>query len=120
MRNRMIVALALALAVSAAACGGGDEAAGSEPVDVATLDLSADAAAGLATYEAKCRTCHAPDLTGGAGHPLGPGSAAAGKTPAELRGVIAGGAQGMPAWGGLLTDAEIDQLVAFLVEAQGR
>ncbi len=121
MRNRRIVVLTLAFGVAVAACGGGgDDAAPAEPVDVAALDLSADAAAGLATYQAKCQTCHARDLTGGAGPALGPGSAAAGTALDDLRSTIVTGGNGMPAWGGLLSDTEIDEILAFLAAAQGR
>ena len=120
--RRWIVAVVIALGLGAAACGGsgGDGTASTEPVDVASLALSADAAAGLPTYQAKCQSCHARDLTGGAGPALGPGSEAAGKALEDLRGTIVAGGNGMPSWGGLLTDAEIDQVLAFVVAAQGR
>ena len=123
MRNRRIVASIMAVAMMMAACGGsggGDDTPAAEPVDVDALALSGEAEAGLATYRAKCASCHGADLSGRTGPALGPGSKAAGKPSADLRAKIVNGGEGMPSWGGLLDDAEIDGLVAFLLAAQGR
>ncbi|MBU1494888.1 MAG: cytochrome c [Actinomycetota bacterium] len=118
-RTRSIMTLAVALAVALAACGDGASDDGSgETVD--SLELSTAAAAGLAVFEGKCAVCHRPDLSGGAGPALGPASAAAGKPVEELRRTITEGGNGMPSWGGVLSAEEIDDVLTFLVEAQGR
>ncbi|MCB2222657.1 MAG: cytochrome c [Actinobacteria bacterium] len=112
-----LAALALAAALGTAACGGGS---GAEPVDPGAMDLSPEAAAGESVYVLRCTACHGADLTGASGPALGPGSSAAGRSLDTLRAVIAGGATGMPAWEGELSAAEIDGLVTFLAEVQGR
>lgn len=119
-RKRHIVALFTALLMTLTACGGGDGSDGASPVDIDTLQLSDAGIAGRAIFSAKCTTCHRTDLTGGSGPALGPGSAAADKPITDLVAKIVVGGTGMPAWGGLLSDQEIDGLAAFLSEAQGR
>jgi cytochrome c551 len=119
-RKRHIVVLATALVMVLTACGGGSSSDNGTSVDVDAIALSDAGTAGKALYTAKCTTCHRSDLSGGTGPSLAPGSAAFGKPTSELRAKIVDGGEGMPSWGGLLSDVEIDALVTFLAEAQGR
>jgi cytochrome c551 len=119
-RKRHIVVMIMTLAMVLTACGGGSASDDGSSVDVDALELSDAGSAGKTLFTAKCSTCHRGDLSGGTGPSLGPDSAASSKPTSELRAKIVGGGEGMPTWGGLLTDGEIDGLVAFLSEAQGR
>jgi cytochrome c551 len=112
----MIMTLAMVLT----ACGGGSSSGGGSSVDVDALELSDAGSAGKTLFAAKCSSCHRGDLSGGTGPALGPDSAASGRPKSEMRSTIVDGGEGMPAWGGLLTDEEIDGLMAFLSEVQGR
>lgn len=95
-------------------------------LNLATQPLwSADLGAGKAKFDQLCATCH-----GAKGH--GDGAAAASlkptpkdltktaKTDAELRKVITqgGAAAGlspiMPAWGGVLSDADVTNIIAYI------
>ncbi|MCJ7725362.1 MAG: cytochrome c [Acidimicrobiia bacterium] len=120
-RYRRFIALGIVMAIGLTACGGGGSEA-SSPLGVAvdSLELTESGAAGLAVYEAKCAVCHRSDLLGATGKALGPLSAAADKPAEELRRIITDGASGMPSWGGVLSEQEIADVVAFLLEAQGR
>jgi cytochrome c551 len=115
----MALGMVLTLAVALAACGGGTSDHGSG-VAVDSVELSAAGAAGLTVYQGKCASCHRSDLSGGTGPALGPTSAAAGKPVEELRRTIIEGGSRMPSWGGVLSAQEIDNVLTFLVEAQGR
>ena len=120
-RNRRIVAMSIVLAIGLTACGGsGTGASGPSGVAVDSLELTESGAAGLTIYNSRCATCHRSDLSGGTGPALGPDSAAAGKSPEVILQIITRGATGMPSWAGILTDQEISDVVAFLLEAQGR
>jgi len=118
-RNRRIVVIAIALGVALTACGGGSGDTG-DSVDVESLELTAAGKAGLVVYQGKCATCHQRDLSGSSGPALGPASSAAAKPTDDLRRTITTGGSGMPAWGGLLSDQQVDDVLAFLSEAQGR
>lgn len=89
-----------------------------------SLALAADAAAGQAVYAANCTSCH-----GAKGDGKGPAAIAlrpkptdftsaaywAGKKDEDLAGAIRGGKPGTSMAGfGLLTDADVENLVAFL------
>jgi mono/diheme cytochrome c family protein len=76
--------------------------------------------AGAAVFARNCSACHQADLSGGTGPALGADSPAASAPLDDLRNTIENGGAGMPAWSGLLTEAEIDAVVAYLAEAQGR
>lgn len=120
-RNRRLVAMSIALAIGLTACGGsGTDASTPSGVAVDSLELTESGAAGLVVYQARCATCHRSDLSGGTGPALGPASAAAGKSAEVFVQTITRGATGMPSWAGILSDQEISDVVAFLLEAQGR
>ena len=112
-------AWAAAVAVSLAACGGGG-AAGDTTAPPGRPALGPAALAGQVSYEINCAVCHGGELGGGVGPALAAGSPAAAKPIEDLEAVIRGGGNGMPAWEKLLPAEEIDGLVAFLSEVQGR
>ena len=103
----------LLLAAAAAACGGGSP-------DAQPAPPPGDAAAGAVVYERNCAVCHRSDLGGGSGPALGPGSPASTRSMDHLRNVILDGGNGMPAWRGILSATEIEQVVAFLAASQRR
>ena len=105
------------LALTLTACGADDETTPSAPDSV---ELSEAGLTGEALYEANCSNCHRNDLTGAVGPALGTGSEAADESIDTLRLQIVEGGNGMPGWGGRLDDGEIDDLVVFLSESQGR
>jgi mono/diheme cytochrome c family protein len=83
--------------------------------------FGADGAAGKATYEKACKSCHGPDGSGNPAvakmmkvemHPLGSKEIQA-KTDAELKTVITKGKGKMPAVAGV-TDAQAADVAAFL------
>ena len=95
--------------------------------DIPTVpdDMSGLVARGLDLYQSNCAFCHAPDGTGKnwIGSFLEPRprdftaeTFALGKTPVVLREIIKSGLPktSMPAWRHVLTDTEIDAIVAYI------
>ncbi len=75
---------------------------------------------GADLYGVTCARCHGANLQGGIGPAIGPGSnAAAGLSDEQIRGVIEIGPGAMPSFR-RLDDDQIDSLVAYLRERQGR
>ena len=66
-----------------------------------------------------CAHCHGSDLAGGVGPPLGAGSGAASLTDEQIAGVISVGPGAMPAFGGRLTEQQVESLIDYLRERQG-
>ncbi len=87
-------------------------------VDAAPIDMSPEAiAAGAKLFSVACASCHGTDAYG---TPLAPAlnnSLFLSETPdAAIKQIIAQGVSGtkMPAWGGRLSDADLNALVAYL------
>ncbi len=99
---RVRLALALAFVVFAGACTG----------------VPAEDATGEEIYLQLCARCHAPDLSGGLGPALGPGSAAASRPDDFLRIAITRGRGRMPAFGGVLSDEQVERVIGYLRERQ--
>lgn len=100
------VVLAFGVAITVAACGGGEVATPSDPV----------LAKGQKVYNERCAQCHGTKGQGGTGMKLG-GGAAAQKFPdiqAQLK-VIREGRKGtsMAAWGGVLPDDDIQAVARY-------
>ncbi len=75
---------------------------------------------GADLYGVTCARCHGPDLEGGIGPAIGPGSnAATALTDEQIRGVIEIGPGAMPSFR-RLDDDQIDSLVAYLRARQRR
>lgn len=100
----------------AACAGGADDAAPDTDTDVADTDAAdtdAPAEDGAALFAANCAICHGETGGGGSGPPL------SGLTAEFVEAQVRDGAPGMPAFDGVLTDAEIDAIVAYSVETFG-
>lgn len=80
----------------------------------------AEDATGAELYAQLCASCHAPDLSGGVGPPLGPDSSAAAESDEYLAFTITQGRGRMPSFATTLDDAQVDRLVVFLRDAQGQ
>jgi len=85
-----------------------------------TLGRPADDASGQEIYEQLCARCHGDDLSGGVGPDIGPASYSAGETAEYLRFTIVNGRGRMPSFSTTLEDEQVDRLVAYLREVQGR
>lgn len=108
-----IAGIVVALALVAAACGGGD-------ADTTTIAEPTDGAvaAGMQVFEGNCATCHGDDLSGKVGPALGPGSNASSLSDGELEAQIRVGGNGMPGWEGLIPDEDIAAVIAYLRHVQ--
>jgi len=99
---RARLALFLVLSLFAASCTG----------------VPAEDATGEEIYLQLCARCHAPDLSGGLGPALGPGSVSAERPDAFLRLAITRGRGRMPGFGGVLSDEQVERVIAYLREQQ--
>ena len=128
MTMRRMAFLVAALALVAAACGGGDESSDTTSGPAGP----GDAVAGAAVYSGTCAACHGPDLQGidGLGKQLVPNEFVATNTEDELVAFLLVGraaddplnTQGveMPARGGnpSLTDQDLHDVAAYLQAQQ--
>ena len=105
-----MVALAPALALVLAACGGDSEPGGG----------GGEESQGETVYSANCARCHGPDGEGGVGPQLGDGAVEENLTLEEHTEVVTNGRNGMPAWEGQLSPEEIDAVVQYEREELGR
>lgn len=79
----------------------------------------AKAAPGRALFETRCAACHGLDARGGEALGIGRGSAAASYTDARLRTILHDGLpRGMPAFGSLLADADLNAVLQYLRDLQ--
>ena len=102
MRIRIVF---VAMALLAAACG----------------ESVPEGATGQEVYLQVCARCHADNLTGGFGPPLvGADSPSLEKPPEFFEQTVRAGIGRMPSFGGALSDAQIDRLVDYILEQQGR
>lgn len=96
-------ALGLLLILVLAACG---------------VSRPAEDASGAEIYSQLCANCHAEDLSGGLGPPLGPGSNSADQPDEFLEVTIVNGRGSMPSFSSSLDDDQLDRLVAYIREVQ--
>jgi len=73
---------------------------------------------GADLYEDNCSSCHGSSLEGGVGPRLDAGSESAEETDSRLTARIHDGKRAMPAFGGSMTDEQIELIVEFLRESQ--
>ena len=103
--------LLAALGLGGSACGGGNDGADTrEPDDTAPADNTAAHAESV--YKANCLSCHGADLGGGLGPELK--NVDQRLSADELFTVIKEGRGQMPAFGGSLSDEEIQALVEWI------
>jgi len=102
--------------------------ADSSPSPAAGAAPAGDVAKGMQIYNQNCTACHGGSLEGGIGPKLNPIEKLPGTVPdpkdlAYLTDVIANGLNGkgsygqMPAWKGKLSDADIQNVIAYILEA---
>lgn len=75
-------------------------------------------ATGEEIYSQLCSRCHADDLSGGIGPPLGPGSNAAQQDDLFLEFTISRGQGRMPSFSGTLSEEQIARLIEYLRQEQ--
>lgn len=125
------LAAALVLALAFAACGSDDDNGNGAaeppavtqeetpappeetpaPPDDAPGDDDGDATAGEQVFAQNCAGCHGPDGEGGSGPALQNSN-----DRDQVRTQIVEGGGGMPPFGGQLSDTEIDDVTAYVVE----
>lgn len=80
-----------------------------------------DAASGAATYVALCANCHDEDGSGRRGRPAYPSiRGLGGVTPVGTATVVVHGRGRMPAFGGLIGDGELRDLIAYVTSLPAR
>lgn len=75
-------------------------------------------ATGAEIYAQLCSACHMPDLSGGIGPPLGPGSNAAQQPDEFLEVTIMRGRGRMPSFSATLDDDQLRRLIEHIREQQ--
>jgi len=130
MRRAATLIVLLTLSVSAAGCGGGEEAAplpetleGTLPAattsEAPTSSLEGDAAAGDSIYaSAGCGGCHALDAAGSSGA-IGPNLDDSKPDFALAVDRVTNGRGAMPSFEGQLTEQEIADVAQYVVESTG-
>jgi mono/diheme cytochrome c family protein len=101
----LITLLAAALVAGLAACGGSSDGSGGTGTATAPPSPSA-AGGGAAIWDAQCSGCHSPDPTG-----VGVADAK------QVQKVVEDGAEGMPAFAGKLSAADIEAVSQFVAKA---
>ncbi|MCH6257259.1 c-type cytochrome [Puniceicoccaceae bacterium K14] len=73
--------------------------------------------AGKQVYTTTCAACHGPNLEGGIGVSLADAEWVHGGNPLDIRKTVYDGslAKGMPAWGPVLGDERVDEVVAYVL-----
>lgn len=111
MKKKLLALLfGTALVFSLAACGGGNDDAGEDTGTDNGGETTADAGDAEALYEKSCMSCHAADLSGGAGPNLQ--KAGAKYSEDEIHDIIVNGKGAMPS--GLLNDDEATTVAEWL------
>lgn len=95
-------------------------AIGASLVVACSLGRPPDDATGEEIYSLLCSRCHGEDLEGGVGEALGRGSDAAAESDEYFRFTIVNGRGRMPSFSSTLTDDQVERLIGFLREVQGR
>ncbi len=78
----------------------------------------AEDASGADIYQQLCARCHGEGLEGGTGPPLGQGSNSAEQPDTFLVSAITRGRGRMPSFGTVLSDPQLERLIAFLRDSQ--
>ena len=114
--------LFLGAALLASSCGNGSREAGDTAPPAAKVPAmtAEQEAAARATYANLCAHCHGENLEGGRSKSLVDGIWMYGEDDGRIRGNIAAGIPraGMPGFGTLMEEAELDGLVALIRKAE--
>lgn len=126
MRKPAAVLLASTTALIAAfgliACGGGDSGSDSTSAATTTEQSSGGGAAaneGQTVFVQNCGTCHTLSAAGTDGN-IGPNLDDVQPDYATVKNQVINGGGGMPAWKGVLSDAQIDAVSAYVSENAGK
>ena len=113
--QRVVLMLAVSLAAGVlAGCSGGGEPTAAEPTDAEPATASDTGAAVFA--DAGCGGCHALTAAGSTGT-AGPSLDALKPAADRVERQVTRGGRGMPAFGGQLTDDEIEAVAAYVAES---
>lgn len=107
-----IAVLAAATALAGVACSSDDGGS--------TSTTRTSTPSGASIFATNCATCHGADGGGGQGPALGDGAANERLSEADMVEVVTKGRAAMPAWKGVLTDAEIARVVRYVRSDLGR
>ena len=125
MRKPATALLASAAAVAAVfgliACGGGDSGSSSSTPATSTQQASGGgsaASAGQTIFVQNCGTCHTLSAAGTDGN-IGPNMNDISPDYATVKNQVMNGGGGMPAWKGVLSDAEIDSVSKYVADNAG-
>jgi len=114
LKNKELIWIAvIALTIGLSACGG-NKTNNEKPPAENNGGTTANTAAAETVYSNNCVSCHAVDLSGG----VGPNLKAVGASLSidQIKKQIENGGNGMPAYKGQLSDAEIAALSSWLAE----
>lgn len=104
------------------ACGGGDSGSGSSSAPTTSTQQasggSAAASAGQTIFVQNCGTCHTLSAAGTDGN-IGPNLDDISPDYATVKNQVINGGGGMPAWKGVLSDAEIDSVSKYVADNAG-
>lgn len=111
----LVIALLVGTALLATGCPADEEETTTTAPPVETTTTGAGAAEGSAVYSANCAGCHGADGSGGVGPDLRGMEA---EDREELIQVVTEGRDEMPAFGGQLSDAEIEAVTDYVLTLQ--
>ena len=125
MRKPAAVVLSSTVAIAAAfgliACGGGDSGSGASSTPAPAQQTeggAATASQGQTIFVQNCGTCHTLSAAGTDGN-IGPNLDDASPDYEEVKTRVINGGGGMPAWKGVLSDAEIDAVSKYVSDNAG-
>lgn len=100
-------------------------ASGGELTDDLLWQMSEDPgvlASGKATFDSTCASCHGENLQGGIGFNLADSEWVHGGQPTEIANTVINGVldKGMPAWGAVLGQSRISEVVAYILSHHPR
>jgi cytochrome c551 len=114
-RVLLLVTLLVVALFTIAACGGEENGDGAEPPPATTepgaTSPAGDAADGEEVFASECASCHGEDGSGGIGPDLRGEDDVAG-----IEQQVRNGASGMPAFEGVLSDAQIQAVSQYVTE----
>ena len=114
---------ALVAALGLIACGGGDSGSGSTSAATTTTEQSGGGGAvadeGQTVFVQNCGTCHTLSAAGTDGN-IGPNLDDVKPDYATVKSQVINGGGGMPAWKGVLTDAQIDSVSKYVSDNAGK
>ena len=110
----LVSALLSGLVLITASCGDSDDGTTASPQPGPSTTITGDLALGQEVYDENCASCHGGDGEGGIGPELAGGAVVEEyPDPSDHRDVVVNGRGRMPAFGGTLSDEQIDAVVRY-------